>query len=36
MVGPHQGVRNYWVATGFGWVAPWGLTFLVEVLMAKI
>ena len=21
MVGPHQGVRNYWVAIGFGWVS---------------
>lgn len=32
MVGPHQGVRNYWVAIGFGWVAPQDLTFLVEAL----
>lgn len=32
MVGPHQGVRNYWVAIGFGWVAPCCLTFLEEAL----
>lgn len=26
MVGPHQGVRNYWTAIGFGYV--WGVSFL--------
>lgn len=25
MVGPHQGVRNYWTAIGFGYV--WGVSF---------
>lgn len=24
MVGPHQGVRNYWTAIGFGWVLKHG------------
>lgn len=30
MVGPHQGVRNYWVAIGFGWVSPCNSTFIIE------
>lgn len=31
MVGPHQGVRNYWTAIGFGYVWKWFDTIIKQV-----